>query len=34
MKARENSVSKGHGYDYWTCSGTDSYYDLILKWVG
>lgn len=34
MKARENSVWKGHGYDYWTCSGTDSFYDLILKWVG
>lgn len=33
MKARENSVSEGHGYDYFTSSGIDSYCDLILKWV-
>lgn len=31
---RKQCFSKGHDYDYWTCSGTDSYYDLILKWVG
>lgn len=34
MKARENSGSKGHGYDYWTSSGRDFCYVLILKWVG
>lgn len=25
MKARENSVCKGHGYSYWTASGRDSF---------
>lgn len=24
MKARENSVWKGHGWSYWTASGRDS----------
>lgn len=25
MKARENSVWKGHGYSYWIASGRDSF---------
>lgn len=31
MKARENSVWKGHGYRYWTASGKESSYYLIQR---